>query len=194
MRAAINAEGTIKGDETDSLVTRWLTLPEERRGTSRHLRKIGNLMSKDELKSIGLRTNSKITHEAYESLSDQAKTDPLNAFNSLSDMALNAMYQRRSAKFLSELKSDPDQNYSAIIMWHHRCRAAMRDQAELGDEFSPHKVPDLPRPDCDFSVCGCCISYGLWDIEHDHTPQSTSPNLSSKPNIITRLLSLFTKP
>lgn len=159
--AAIRVTNIIRSDFVSYIVDNWFLLDKSARHNGANIRKQEPSLSETELSELGLRKNLRISRNAYEALTESAQSNPVNAYRDLLFLANNARKKRENCANLSALNSKESSKWYAQLMWYQGCAAAQRASAELGTNFDRNNIPELPRKDCDYSICACSIYLGL---------------------------------
>lgn len=192
MSAALDAEGIINPDHKQTVLDAWLTLDADDRTRGLKLRRVGSLMSKEDLRANGIRTNSKLSYEMFNALADKGKSDPIHKIDNMVLIAMHASWRREGLEELTAARANMGGDLMATVYWHHRCDAAGKASDDLGDTFEINEVPRLPRPHCDYSICGCHLNLypRQLTVSHSHRALNTAEN-ERPTGLFSRLFSAF---
>lgn len=127
--------------------------------TYKMLRMRGDILSKGQLQLLGIRTNTKISRQFYETLNDEGLLDPAEAAVIIATSVSNALCSRKDVhELLAAMGPDQTLRVSPSNMAAGPCANAIQLSSV------PIKVSEavlFPLPGCDkFGQCGC-----LWTLD-----------------------------
>ena len=116
---------------------------------ARRARTLGKAMSAAEKKAVGINGNTKISREAFATLTPIGRTDPVRAYEALVHEPIKQRCQARHAEMISHFNARAKVQ---VRGGSHTCAAARR----LGGKtVAADRVPSFPLPDCDQWICTC---------------------------------------
>ena len=102
----------------------------ERFATSKDLREVGDLLNKDELSAIGLRSNVKLSRQFFATSKDEGRTEPLDAASLIGLSISSALCIQRGLKSMEEARIETAE-FNASNMASVPCQAARSRNNEL---------------------------------------------------------------
>jgi hypothetical protein len=164
-RQLIEHSGLFRQDSFDWILAIILSNKEASYGSiDRKIRTSGELLSGDELETLGLRPNVKVSKKYHHALTDAGKKDVLGSAFLVAQRILHAENLFRHHEQIRASWSNANDLYEAEIVIPNdgddeggqACNAARSLQ---GKRFPFNEVPDLPLPKCDSGLCRCLVRY-----------------------------------
>ena len=122
--------------------------------TSREIRKHGTLLTKDELKTCGLRGNTKITREYMESLTQKGLQDPKEAIFYVCHRLILNLYSQSHIQRATKLENFGIKTCLKMYKDSTACNAA---KTIMDKTFTPDNCPIFPLEGCDSKLCRCGV-------------------------------------
>jgi len=120
------------------------------RNISLRIRKIGTLMSKEELRLFGFQGNVKLSHETFSIFTDFGKANPVGALEDVIQWAC-FNYSRLVKTMDAKSKS------LGVKIWPGTCVPAKKHFLDR-KIYKVDNLPSLPLPGCNNTVCNCSFS------------------------------------
>ena len=118
------------------------------------IRSSGELLSKEEVKALGLRGNTKIGRKYLEALTEKGRQDPVN---SILDICQRLLMHMLHVNHLLQIKMSQDRGvklYPKLLCSQYACSQAQRLNRQT---FEVERFPVLPLAGCDVDCCTCTI-------------------------------------
>lgn len=147
---------------------------------ARKFRQIGAPLSRDEKKTIGLRTNADMTAEALAALTAKGRQSPVRGLEATLLDASFAYFRHRSIGSLDGTELATYAKYVLSAAWKD-CAGCVRLE---GSEVDVNDLDDLPPYDCERETCALSIRADVdfiqkfVDGEKDEQMRKTAPKQS----------------
>jgi hypothetical protein len=145
--------------------------------TYKMLRKKGDLLTKSQLQLLGIRTNTKISRQFYQTLNDEGLLDPVEAAVNIAISISNAVCSRRKIHSLRAVMG-PDQLLQAIPS--NMAAGPCANSVKLSSlQLKASEAILFPLRGCDRQgQCGCLWTLASMQFDDmDHEPMASRLSL-----------------